>query len=264
MQRRGSLLSAGLCCSALAAIGHFAFVGFRGPAPRLGLSLEVSSVHAAAASASSNAFGFPAAALAATASLCLAGVAASRVGRAPSATARRFFGGGRAPTPEDVTSKVYFDITIGDEPAGRVVFGLYEKVVPKTTKNFKELCTLPPGQGYNGCPFHRIIPQFMCQGGDFTNKNGTGGRSIYGNKFEDENFTLNHTKPGLLSMANAGPNTNGSQFFITTAETSWLNGKHVVFGEVVEGFDVIRKMEAVGSASGQTRRKVAISDCGTL
>merc|ERR1712232_1218168 len=118
--------------------------------------------------------------------------------------------------------------------------------------------------GYKNCPFHRIIPGFMCQGGDFTNFNGTGGRSIYGNKFEDENFDLDHTRPGLLSMANAGPNTNGSQFFITTSVTDWLNGKHVVFGEVMEGYDVVEKMEYVGSGSGRTMTAVTITDCGEL
>merc|ERR1712150_154001 len=181
-----------------------------------------------------------------------------------SLTARRFFGGGREPEAKDITEKVYFDITIGGQPAGRIVFGLYGDVVPKTVKNFKTLCTNPPGEGYRSCPFHRIIPGFMCQGGDFTNFNGTGGRSIYGNKFEDENFDLNHTKPGLLSMANAGPNTNGSQFFITTATTDWLNGKHVVFGEVVEGIDVLQAMERQGSQSGRTSQPVAIGDSGAL
>merc|ERR1712232_636489 len=118
--------------------------------------------------------------------------------------------------------------------------------------------------GYKNCPFHRIIPGFMCQGGDFTNFNGTGGKSIYGSKFEDESFDLNHTRPGLLSMANAGPNTNGSQFFITTSVTDWLNGKHVVFGEVMEGYDVVQKMENVGSGSGRTMADVTITDCGEL
>jgi len=200
------------------------------------------------------------------AGVCLAGAASGlrRHRRSADGVPRRFFGGGRGPSPDDVTTKVYFDISIGGQSAGRIVFGLYGKVVPKTVENFKQLCLNPPGEGYKGCPFHRIIPGFMCQGGDFTNMNGTGGRSIYGNKFEDENFELDHTKPGLLSMANAGPNTNGSQFFITTAATDWLNGKHVVFGEVVEGMDVLQNMEAQGSGSGQTRTEVAISDSGEL
>jgi len=179
---------------------------------------------------------------------------------------RRLFGGlqGREATAEDILSKAFFDINLGEKPVGRIVFGLYGRVVPKTVENFKTLCTNPKGNGYKGSPFHRIIPGFMCQGGDFTNFNGTGGRSIYGNKFEDENFELLHTKPGLLSMANSGPNTNGSQFFITTAVTSWLDGKHVVFGEVLEGMDVLQKMEAVGSQSGQTRIDVMIADSGEL
>jgi len=160
--------------------------------------------------------------------------------------------------------EVFFDVTADGKPLGRIVMKLFADVTPKTAENFRALCTGDKGFGYEGCVFHRIIPGFMIQGGDFTRGNGTGGKSIYGSKFPDENFIKKHTKPGVLSMANSGPNTNGSQFFITTAKTEWLDGKHVVFGEVVTGLDIVKKMESLGSDSGKTSQKVEIKKSGEL
>ncbi|MEI5528041.1 peptidylprolyl isomerase [Streptomyces brasiliscabiei] len=163
-----------------------------------------------------------------------------------------------------MSEQVYFQVSANGEPLGRIVFQLFDDVVPKTARNFRELATGQNGFGYKGSPFHRVIPEFMLQGGDFTNGNGTGGKSIYGEKFADENFQLKHDRPFLLSMANAGPNSNGSQFFVTTVLTPWLDGKHVVFGEVVEGQDIVKAIEALGSRSGSTAKKIVVDESGIV
>mmetsp|Transcript_8769 Transcript_8769/g.10786 ORF Transcript_8769/g.10786 Transcript_8769/m.10786 type:complete len:182 (-) Transcript_8769:161-706(-) len=173
--------------------------------------------------------------------------------------------------PGDENPVVFFDISIGGSPKGRIEMELRADIVPKTAENFRCLCTGEKGMGrlgkmlhFKGSPFHRVIPGFMCQGGDITRHNGTGGESIYGEKFGDEKFELKHSGAGTLSMANAGKNTNGSQFFLCTADTPWLDGKHVVFGKVISGMDVVSAIEQVGSDSGRTRVPVMICDSGQL
>ena len=166
---------------------------------------------------------------------------------------------------------VFFDVAASTLPLGRIVVELRADVCPLTCENFRALCTGEKGTGrnrkalhYKGSRIHRVVPNFMVQGGDFTRNNGTGGESIFGMKFADENFHLKHGGAGVLSMANAGPNTNGSQFFLCTAAAPWLDGKHVVFGSVTKGMEIVKAVEAVGSSSGKTTKQVVIADCGQL
>lgn len=161
-------------------------------------------------------------------------------------------------------SKVFLDIAINNNYVGRIQIELFTDIVPNTAENFRSICTGDRGLIYKGCKFHRVIPNFMLQSGDITNNNGTGGISIYGRTFNDENFILRHDRAGLLSMANSGPNTNSSQFFITTVATPWLDGKHVVFGRVINGMNIVTEIESLGTQSGDTYQNIVITNCGQL
>ncbi|KAH3900028.1 peptidylprolyl isomerase CPR3 SCDLUD_004345 [Saccharomycodes ludwigii] len=172
----------------------------------------------------------------------------------------RFF----SSTSSALGTKVFMVPSVNGKKLEKLVFELYDDVVPKTTENFRALCTGEKGFGYKNVPFHRIIPDFMVQGGDTDLTQGFGGKSIYGAKFADENFIKKHNKPGLLSMANAGPNTNGSQFFITTVPCPWLDGKHVVFGELIDGMGTLKTIESFGTMNGRPRATVTIEDCGEV
>ncbi|CAI2381672.1 unnamed protein product [Moneuplotes crassus] len=178
----------------------------------------------------------------------------------------RLFGRSSTPAAPTSSSKVFLEVSAEGDKVGRMEFALYDKDCPKTCENFRKLCTGENRQKYTykGSFFHRIINGFMAQGGDFTNHNGTGGVSIFGRKFPDENLTLQHTKRGMLSMANAGPNTNGSQFFILFAPAPWLDGKHVVFGEMTDGEQVLSALEKSGTQSGQPLYRFKIEDCGEV
>ena len=164
----------------------------------------------------------------------------------------------------DGLPRVFFDVKADNTPIGRIVIELRVDVTPRTCENFRLLCSGEKGYGFRGCLFHRVLPNFVVHGGDFTKFDGTGSKSIYGPRFDDENFELKHSAPGKVSMANCGPNTNGSQFFITTQRADHLDGKHVVFGHVVEGMDVVKKIEALGTLTGATLRPLSIYECGQL
>lgn len=184
---------------------------------------------------------------------------------APAKAATDAKGQEKAQDPKAITRRCVFDINIAGKSAGKIVIGMFGHAAPKTVENFMEICVgkktdkNPKGLTYKGSKFHRIIPNFMLQGGDITLGNGMGGESIYGRTFADENFLLKHEGPGYLSMANAGPNTNGSQFFITTVQTPWLDGRHVVFGKVEEGLDLVKKIEAEGTQEGKPKTEVTIA-----
>jgi peptidyl-prolyl cis-trans isomerase B (cyclophilin B) len=170
---------------------------------------------------------------------------------------------------EDINSQPYFDIKIGDENVGRIIFQLFDEEVPKTCRNFRYLSSYgifnKNNPSYENTKFHRVIKDFMLQGGDITRGDGSGGYSIYGEHFDDENFNLTHNQPGMLSMANAGPNTNSSQFFITTKKTPWLDNKHVVFGIITSGFDIVKKIEEIETdEKDRPLKEVEIIKCGLL
>lgn len=191
--------------------------------------------------------------------------APAKPAEAPAKAAADAKGKDKEKDPKAITRRCIFDINIDGKSAGKIVIGMFGHTAPKTVENFMEICVgektklNPKALTYTGSKFHRIIPNFMLQGGDITLGNGMGGESIYGRTFPDENFKLKHEGPGYLSMANAGPNTNGSQFFITTVQTPWLDGRHVVFGKVEEGLDLVKKIEALGSQEGKPKTEVTIA-----